>query len=108
MKANEMLPTPSADVIFKPLPEGAVLFHSTDEVYFGLNSVGARIWELLPPACGTVEQLCEEVQKSYPDADRATIRGDVSGLLRELAAHGLVAAPSSGKSDAENVAAPAP
>ena len=45
-----MLPLPHTDVIYKKLPEGGILFHCTDEVYFGLNPAGARVWELLPDA----------------------------------------------------------
>ena len=30
--------------------DGAVLLHAGQEVYYGLNAVGARIWQLLPPS----------------------------------------------------------
>ena len=45
-----MLPVPNPKVLFKSMSDGAVLFSTDNEVYFGLNSVGARVWELLPPS----------------------------------------------------------
>lgn len=85
-----MLPIPNPDVIYRSLAEGAVLFSTRDEVYFGLNDVGARVWELLPPAAGTVDEICEVLADRYPDASPATIREDVDDLLAALAEHGLV------------------
>lgn len=40
------LPVPSPSAIFKPLPEGRVIFLTDTEVHFGVNTLGARIWEL--------------------------------------------------------------
>ncbi len=85
-----MLPIPNPDVIYRSLSEGAVLFSTRDEVYFGLNDVGARVWELLPPAAATVDEICHELAGRYPDASPVTIRGDVEDLLAALAEHGLV------------------
>ena len=43
-----MLPSPAPGVLFQALPDGAVLLDTRSEVYFGLNAVGARVWQLLP------------------------------------------------------------
>jgi hypothetical protein len=91
MSAGEnALPSASADVIFRTVSEGAVLLHTGDEVYFGLNSVGARIWQLLPPVCQTLDDLCAAVAKEYPSVDAGVIRADIVELLDELAAQRLV------------------
>lgn len=87
---GSLLPVAAADVVYKALPDGAVLFSSESEVYFGLNAVGARVWELLPPATSTVAQLVAEIAKAYPDADPAMIQDDVTELLEELQRQGLV------------------
>lgn len=76
--------------MFKAVPEGAVLFSTTDEVYFGLNDVGARIWASLPPATRTLDELTAAIAREYPDATETQIRADVTELLAELEAHGLV------------------
>ena len=88
-----MLPLPDTDVIYKELPEGGILFHCTDEVYFGLNPVGARVWELLP-AAGSVDALSAALATEYPDVHPDTVRADVAELLDTLATHGLVRAPA--------------
>jgi hypothetical protein len=88
-----MIPLPHADVIYKELPEGGILFHCADEVYFGLNPVGARVWELLP-AADSVDALGAALAAEYPDADPRAVRADVAELLDALAAHGLVHAPA--------------
>ena len=51
-----MLPTRNPKVIFKALATGAVLYSTEEEVYFGLNPVGVRVWELLPPAHQTLDE----------------------------------------------------
>ncbi len=89
-----LLPVAAPDVVYKTLPDGAVLFSSDSEVYFGLNAVGARVWELLPPASDTVAQLVEALGSHYPDVDPATIQADVSELLENLERQGLVRARS--------------
>jgi hypothetical protein len=84
-----MLPVANPKVIYKPLSDGAVLFSTEDEVYFGLNAVGARVWELLPPATSTVRELCDRIAAQYPDVDPAMIRADVAELIAELVKHRL-------------------
>ena len=91
-----MLPTPVSSVIFQRIEDGAVLFAPATEVYFGLNEVGARVWQLLPPATGSLDELCAKLGHEYPDVAAATIRQDVEELLGQLTAEGLVAAPAAG------------
>jgi hypothetical protein len=86
------LPHSSPGVLFQPVPDGAVLLDTRSEVYFGLNAVGARIWQLLPPRTETEDELCAAVAAAYPDAAPERVRADVAGLLRALAEAGLVTA----------------
>ena len=85
-----MLPTRNPNVIFKTLATGAVLYSTADEVYFGLNAVGVRVWELLPPAQQTLDGLCGVLSAEYPDVPAEVIRADVAEVLEELAKLGLV------------------
>ncbi len=87
---DQLLPVPSSSAIFKPLPEGGVLFSTSTEVYFGVNGVGARIWELLPPKTRTFAELCAELSRQYTDVDASVIRNDAKRYLDELLANGLV------------------
>jgi hypothetical protein len=87
-----MLPVPKDDVIFRRLDDGAVVYHCTEEVYFGLNAGGARVWELLPPVSSSFEDLVERIAHENPDTDAATIRRDAEALIASFERFGLVRA----------------
>jgi hypothetical protein len=88
-----MLPTAQPSVIFQKVADGAVLFAPETEIYFGLNEVGTRVWELLPPACRTLEEVVGRLQAAYPDTPGETIRQDVIELLADLVGQGLAKPP---------------
>ena len=95
-----MLPAVNPTVIYKAMADGAVLFAPNVEIYFGLNEVGARVWELLPSANGSLEHLCASVSALYPDVPATTIRQDVQELLDDLVRQGLATLPGAARSDA--------
>lgn len=84
------LPAPHPAVLCRAVDDGAILLHTEDEIYFGLDPVGAAIWSLLPPACRTLGELCGRLSHDYPDVAEETLRRDVAELLDTLAEHGLV------------------
>ena len=94
LEAEFPLPQPSPSAIFKELDEGGVLLSTTDEVYFGVNPVGARIWSLLPPVNRTFGELCVALEKTYPDAPADLIRADAQEFLQALMASGLAVTAS--------------
>jgi hypothetical protein len=94
LRADQLLPHPSPSAIFKELDEGGVLLSTSDEVYFGVNPVGARIWSLLPPVSRTFGELCSELERQYPDAGAQRIRIDVQEFIEALIASGLVVSAS--------------
>jgi hypothetical protein len=96
----ELLPTRNPKIIFKALATGAVLYSPQDEVYFGLNPVGVRVWELLPPAHEHLDDVCSVLTSEYPDAPPDVIRADVAELLEELGKLGLVVPVDGSKSRA--------
>jgi len=57
-------------------------------MYYGLDEVGARIWELIQEP-RTVREVQDIILEEY-DVDPASGKGDVLALLRELADKGLV------------------
>ncbi len=89
-----MLPRTNPGVVFQKLDEGAVLFAPATELYFGLNDVGAMIWEMLPGA-STPDDVYAAVHATFPDVDLAIIRADVDELLARLLAEGLIERPAS-------------
>ena len=85
-----MLPQVNPKVIFKEQSDGAVLFSMDDEVYYGLNEVGAEIWALLPPVSNSVEEIRDAIAARYPEVDPAVIQADVTQLIADLLSHGLL------------------
>ena len=85
-----MLPTRNPKVIFKALATGAVLYSTEEEVYFGLNPVGVRVWELLPPAHQSLDEIVGVIASEYPGVGEDVIRADVSELIDELIKLGLL------------------
>ena len=93
------LPVPSPSVVFKQFEDGGVLLSTRDEVYFGVNAVGARIWSLLPPAAGTFEEMCAILAREYTDVSVERLRRDVRSFLDHLIASGLATESSRGSKD---------
>ena len=99
------LPIANPAVIFKPLTDGGVIFAADNEIYFGLNAVGAHLWRLLPPATSTLDELVAELSKAYPDAEPDMIRRDVQEMLDDLEKYQLVLpAPDDATTGSEIVA----
>jgi hypothetical protein len=98
-RQSDALPAAVPNVIYQKLSDGAVLFLAVEEVYFGLNEVGALVWSMLPPANTSFTILCDGLVSRFPDVPRATLERDVSDLLDALVAERLVsydALPRSG------------
>lgn len=87
---TDLLPVPRPSVVFCEVEDGAILLHVEDEIYFSLTDVAARIWQLLPPAHATIDELCGSLQQQFPDVPSEVIREDVRGLLDELLESRLV------------------
>jgi hypothetical protein len=87
-----MLPCPHPSVVFRTVSEGAVLLHLENEVYFGLNAVGASIWQLLSPRCAELDDLCAQLLSQFPDVNPVELRRDVEELLQQLRESELVVA----------------
>jgi hypothetical protein len=70
------------------LDEEAVILHLKAGVYYGLDSVGARIWALIQEP-KTVEQIKDAILREY-DVEPDRCERDVLALLQELAAEDLI------------------
>jgi hypothetical protein len=84
------LPAQNPGIVFRRVSEGAVLLSTDDEVYFGLNEVGAQIWEMMAEGASTFEELRDALAARYPDVERAQIETDLKELLDELAKAGML------------------
>lgn len=76
------------DQVSADLEGEAVILNLADGVYYGLDGVGARIWELLREPC-TAARLRDAVTAEFA-VDAETAWRDLSALLAELAQRRLV------------------
>jgi hypothetical protein len=75
-------------VLSSQFDEELVILNLDDGVYYGLDHVGARIWELTKKPI-TVGALRDTILAEY-DVERARCEHDLTTLLRSLSAKGLV------------------
>jgi hypothetical protein len=78
----------SDEQVFTTLGGEAVILGLRDGVYYGLDSVGARIWELIAEPRRVAELVATIVEEFDVTAERC--EHDVIALLNDLAARGLV------------------
>jgi len=70
------------------LEDEAVILHLKDGVYFGINQVGARIWNLLQVP-RTVGEIRDVILEEY-DVEPQRCEQDLLKLLKELHSKGLI------------------
>ncbi len=80
---------PNSSVIFKPVSDGAVLLQTESEIYFGLNRVGAQLWQSIGEE-STVEQLVQTLGEAYPEVAPEVLESDVAELVQQLTESGLL------------------
>ena len=89
MEADEArCPHHAPHVVAKTVDDTAVLLNLSNEIYYSLNEVGSRVWELADGQ-RSIAAIVDVLAGEY-DAARDQIREDVHDLLANLAAEGLV------------------
>ncbi|MGH9668630.1 MAG: PqqD family protein [Terriglobales bacterium] len=68
--------------------EEAVILHLKDGTYYGLNAVGATVWNLIQQP-RTVAELRDSVLRQY-EVERSQCEQDLTRLLQELTEAGLI------------------
>jgi Coenzyme PQQ synthesis protein D (PqqD) len=76
------------DVVFRELQGEAVILSLESSMYFGLDPIGTRIWELCATH-GSLRAVWEAMQEEF-DAPDDTLQSDLLALIDELSANGLV------------------
>lgn len=85
---DQTLYTNRPDVVSTMTGDELVLLSFTTETYYGLNPVGARVWDLLGQGA-SVDTLCTVLGAEY-DVTGDVLRTDVRQVLSDLAAHALI------------------
>lgn len=76
------------DQVACSLGEEAAILHMGSGVYYGLDPVGARIWNLLQQP-RTVEELRKTIVAEY-EVEPVRCEGDILALLDRLRTEGLI------------------
>jgi hypothetical protein len=77
-----------ANVSFSVVGEDAFLLNTQTNKYYGLEKVGARLWELLNEG-KSLKDAYQNVLSEY-EVDPAQLEQDLLDLLERLREHGLV------------------
>ena len=92
MSVEKLLPRVNPYIVWTQVAEGAVLFSTTSELYYGANQVAACVWEQLQSANNSFDELCATVHQRFPEANADEIRRDLRELLDDFLRHGLLVA----------------
>lgn len=79
---------PSPNVMLSIVDDGAVLLHLERGIYFGLNTVGADIWDMLGKGLDS-ETCTSQLAETY-DIDKGSAAKDYQSLIDELLEQGLI------------------
>lgn len=83
--------TVSADVVAREVGGEMVLLDLASGQYFGLDTVGGRIWEMLGERPHTLAELCDAIEAEF-DAPREQIEADLMALAAQLSEQELIVA----------------
>jgi len=75
-------------IVFKQVGDEIVLLDFERGIYFGLDPIGARIWQLVAEEKSLAE-IVDTLVEEY-DVTREVLERDVAELLDELAAKDLI------------------
>lgn len=78
------------EVLARQVGEEVVILNLASGTYFGLDPIGARIWQLMSDG-RTLAEICDCMQAEYA-VSREDIERDVIDLAQALCARQLIAA----------------
>lgn len=81
--------TISDQAIANRVGDEMVVLHLANGTYFGLDSIGALLWEGLQTGA-SASTVCNQILERY-EIDRETAENDLRQFLRELASSDLIA-----------------
>lgn len=93
MKLTDRFST-SDDVVSREVGGEMVLLNLASGLYFGLDPVGGRIWELLAEKAQSLADVCNVIEQEY-DAPREVIEADMVALAADLKKRSLIVAEAS-------------
>lgn len=79
----------SEDVVAREVGGEMVLLDLASGLYFGLNTVGSKVWERLSESEASLAELTDLIEAAF-DAPRGVITADIEQLLVQLIEKKLV------------------
>ena len=76
------------DVMFRILGDEAVILNVASGVYFGLDTIGTRMWQLMSEH-GSTDKVVETLLEEY-EVEETQLRRDLDKLIEQLSEKGLV------------------
>lgn len=76
------------DIVFSEIDGETVMMDANFENYFGLDSIGTRVWQLLEEEI-SFGQLCEKLLNEY-DVNQETCLNDVVPFVQHLAEQEMI------------------
>ena len=83
--------TPSPNVFFQELGNEAVLLDMASEMYYTLDDIAMRLWQLFSEY-GETEQVIKQIQSEY-EVDWATLQPDLAYFVNRMTEAGLLFPP---------------
>ena len=77
-----------AQVMARQVGDETVILDLASGTYFGLDPIGARIWQLIGEG-KSLGEVCEALLAEY-EVSREQLQGDLERLLQELGSKGLI------------------
>ncbi len=77
-----------SDHVSSDLAGEEIILDLNDQTYYGLNEVGADVWDLISSP-HRVTEICDELENKYA-VDPEVLEQDVLDLLTDLHEHGLI------------------
>lgn len=82
------------DVFFQPMQDEVVLLNLKSQQYYGLDTMGSRIWHLLLEH-GNIHTVADRICEEY-DVERDRALDDIAMMVKDFCAVGLIKSASSG------------
>lgn len=82
----------SGEVVFREIDGEAVLLDLGTSIYFGLNGVGTRIWNLLQQD-GSLQKTLNSLEREYAGIPRDRLEQDLLELVNRMLEKGLLVEP---------------
>ena len=76
------------DVVFRVLGDEAVILNLSSGIYFGLDTVGTRMWQLISEY-GSTERVREALLAEY-EVEEGQLGQDLNFLIQQLKDKGLL------------------